>query len=156
MQTVWRIADKRYKTTALTGEGARLFGGRWNSPGISIVYTSESQSLAILELLVHLDSPALLNEFVLYGVEIDSSHITHMNRLALPPNWKGDPVPEEVKSIGDKWAVTRASVALSVPSALVPAESNYLLNPRHPDFSKLKIQKPIPFQFDPRFSSKHR
>jgi len=156
MQTVWRIADKRYKTTALSGEGARLFGGRWNSPGLRIVYTSESQSLSILELLVHLDSPALLNEFVLYAVEIDTSHITHVDRLALPSNWKDDPVPEEVKSIGDKWAVARSSVALSVPSALVPGESNYLLNPQHTDFSKLKIGKPLPFQFDPRFSSKHR
>jgi RES domain-containing protein len=152
--TIWRLIDKRFEKSAFTGDGARLYGGRWNSPGTAIVYTAQHQSLAILETLVHLDSPALLSEFVLIGVELDIALITHLDRASIPANWKADPVPAEVQLIGYQWAANQTSLALAVPSVLVPNELNYLLNPKHPDFSKLIIAKPIAFLFDERFSAK--
>jgi RES domain-containing protein len=150
--TVWRLVDRRWEKSAFNGEGARLYGGRWNSPGTAIVYTAQNQSLAILETLVHLDSPALLSEFVLIGVEFDIALVTLLDRASLPANWKDDPVAEEVQAIGDRWAANQTSPVLAVPSVLVPNEFNYLLNPNHPDFSKLKIAQPIAFEFNARFS----
>jgi RES domain-containing protein len=121
-----------------------------------MIYAAQSQSLAILEMLVHLDSPELLKKYVLFGVEIDAAFITPVDQSLLPKDWKADPVPPDVQAVGDAWARSRSSVVLSVPSALVPDESNFLLNPTHPDFSKLKIRKPVAFQFDPRFAVKKR
>jgi RES domain-containing protein len=121
-----------------------------------MVYAAQSQSLAILEMLVHLDSPALLKKYVLFAVEIDEALVAPVERSLLPKNWKEDPVPERVQAVGDAWAAGRSSAVLSVPSALVPGERNYLLNPYHQGFSKLKIRKPVAFQFDPRFVIKRR
>jgi RES domain-containing protein len=121
-----------------------------------MIYAAESQSLAILEMLVHLDSPELLKKYVLFGVEIDVDLISPVNRSSLPRNWKADPVPVDVQAIGDAWVRSGSSAVLSVPSVLVPDESNFLLNPMHPDFSKLKIRKPTAFQFDPRLTVRKR
>lgn len=148
--TVWRITSQKHARSAFTGEGARLYGGRWNTPGTPLIYTAQSQSLAVLEVLVHLDSPALLNTFVFFAVEIDSSYVTELDLSALPKDWKDDPIPVAVQAIGDAWARKADSAVLRVPSTLVPGESNFLLNPRHSDFQRLKIHKPISFRFDPR------
>ena len=148
--TVWRITSQKHARTAFTGEGARLYGGRWNTPGTPLIYTAQSQSLAVLEVLVHLDSPALLNTYLFFAVEIDSSYVTELDRSVLPKDWKDDPIPVAVQAIGDAWARKADSAVLRVPSTLVPGESNFLLNPRHSDFQKLKTHKPISFRFDPR------
>ena len=121
-----------------------------------MVYVAQSQSLAILEMLVHLDSPDLLKIYVLFGVEIDTALIAPLDRSSLPKNWKADPVPVSTQKVGDRWAASLTSLGLSVPSALVPDESNFLLNPLHPDFPRLKIHKPLAFQFDPRLATRHR
>lgn len=154
MLTVWRIVKQRHAKTALSGEGARLYGGRWNRPGTAMVYAAGSQSLAILEMLVHLDSPDLLKRYVLFGIEVDETLVTNLDRSVLPKNWKKDPAPVRVQAIGDAWAMGFESVVLSVPSVLVPSESNFLINPRHPDFSKLSIGRPLSFRFDARIGSK--
>jgi RES domain-containing protein len=146
--TSWRITKRKHARHAFNGEGAREFGGRWNNPGIAVVYTAQSQSLAALEMLVHLDSPGLLESYVLFEVEIDEALVQQVARL--PKNWKGDPPPAQIRAIGDEWALAARSVALRVPSALVPSENNFLLNPNHPDFARLRIGKPIRFRFDPR------
>jgi len=117
-----------------------------------MVYTAQSQSLAILEMLVHLDSPEVLKKYLLFGVQVDEALISPVDPSRLPKNWKADPVPVEVQAVGDAWVRGSESAVLSVPSALVPDESNFLLNPLHPDFPKLKIRKPVAFQFDPRFA----
>lgn len=150
MLSVWRIISEKFKKSAFSGEGARLFGGRWNSPGIPLIYTAESKSLAILEVLVHLESPDLLQKFVLFEVKVDNPFVTEINSASLPPNWREDPPPHAAQSIGDNWAINARSAALRVPSAIVPEEFNYLLNPRHPDFMKLQIGKPQSFLLDPR------
>lgn len=150
--SAWRITKEKHAKSAFSGEGARLYGGRWNSPGTSIIYTAQSQSLSVLEVLVHLDSPELLRKYLLFEVVIDASRIEVLNLSQLPANWKSDPAPASVQAIGDAWAAAARSAVLRVPSVLVPAESSFLLNPRHPDFAKLRIGKGIPFEFDPRFA----
>ena len=148
--TSWRITKRKHARNAFSGEGAREFGGRWNNPGTGIVYTAQSQSLAALEMLVHLGSPELLEKYVLLEVEIEDTLVTHVARSRLPKNWRDDPPPAQVRAIGDAWALAGSSAVLQVPSALVPGENNFLLNPNHPDFTRLRIGKPIRFHFDPR------
>jgi len=117
-----------------------------------MVYTAQSQSLAVLEVLVHLESPELLKRYLLFEVAIDVSCMDELDLSTLPRNWKADPVPPRVQAIGDGWVAGGHSAVLRVPSVLVPGESNFLLNPRHADFGKLRIGKARPFQFDPRFA----
>lgn len=150
--TAWRIAKQKHAKTAFTGEGARLFGGRWNNPGTSIVYTAQSQSLAVLEMLVHLDSPELLGKYVLFEIGMDDSVIGHVDPSRLPKSWRVDPSPAGVRAIGDDWIDAGTSAVLRVPSALIPSENNFLLNPRHKDFPRLSIGKPMPFSFDRRLA----
>jgi Uncharacterized conserved protein len=151
MLTAWRITKRRHSKTAFDGSGARRYGGRWNSPGVAVVYTAETQSLAVLEMLVHLDATALLQRYVLIGVKIDKSLIRELDRSELPRNWS-DSTCGGLKNIGNDWVRSAGSVALRVPSTLVPSETNLLLNPRHSDFHRVVIGKPIPFWFDPRLS----
>jgi RES domain-containing protein len=148
----WRITKQNHARTAFSGEGARLYGGRWNSPGVPVVYVAESQSLAVLEVLVHLDSPALLEKYVFLEVNFDAFLVIDLDRSCLPRNWQSDPVPEAIQAIGDRWILSRDSAVLRVPSVLVPGESNFLLNPRHPDFGKIGTSRPLAFRFDPRLA----
>jgi RES domain-containing protein len=154
--SAWRITKRKHAKAAFTGEGARLYGGRWNSPGSRVVYAAESQSLAVLEMLVHLDSAEILKQYVLFEIEIDASRIVTVDKAKLPRNWRADPAPERVRAIGDSWIATGASAVLRVPSALVPGESNFLLNPSHPDFARLIICKPLSFQFDLRLAGRKK
>lgn len=149
--TAWRITKRKYTKDAFTGSGARKYGGRWNSPGTSIVYTAETQSLAVLEMLVHLEQSDLLRRYVLIGVTIDETLIEKLDRSRLPRRWQDAPAIE-LRAIGDEWALRNISVALQVPSALVPAENNVLLNPAHPNFQKLVIGDPVSFAFDQRLA----
>ena len=151
--TAWRLTKRKHVRVAFNGAGARIYGGRWNSPGTPVVYTAQGQSLAVLELLVHLDDPLLLAEtFALIPVEIDTGFVLELSRSALPTNWQGMSSAAQLRSIGDDWVRNASSAVLKVPSAVVPAESNFLLNPRHPSFAKLRIGKPTSFQFDARFA----
>jgi len=150
--SAWRITKRKHAKTAFSGSGARRYGGRWNNPGSAIVYTSETQSLAVLEMLVHLDGPDLLHEYVLIGVGIEEPLLRDLDPSILPRNWRTDPALLLLRKIGDDWVVARTSVALRVPSALVPGESNVLLNPAHTDFPKVVIGKPVAFSFDPRLT----
>jgi RES domain-containing protein len=152
MITAWRIIKRKRARVAFTGEGARPYGGRWNSAGVAIVYTAESQSLAALEMVVHLDSPDLLYNYVVFEVGIDESLIAKVELSQLPRNWRTDPPPQKVRGVGDAWAAAGTSAVLQVPSAILPAEHNFLLNPRHRDFARLMMGKPSPFQFDPRLA----
>jgi RES domain-containing protein len=148
----WRITQQKHAKTAFSGEGARLYGGRWNSPGVAMVYVAQSQSLAVLEVLVHLDAPALLNKYVFLEATFDASLAIELDRASLPKNWRSDPIPKAVQAIGDRWASSGGSAVLRVPSVLVPEESNFLLNPRHPDFGKITVSRPQPFRFDARLA----
>lgn len=153
--SAWRITKRKHARNAFSGEGAREFGGRWNNAGTAIVYTAQSQSLAALEMLVHLDSSELLAKYVLIGVEFDQALVRPIDLTTLPMRWRSDPPLLEVRAVGDEWIQAGSSPVLQVPSALVPGESNFLLNPAHVDFPKLRFGKPLDFYFDPRLAG-HR
>jgi RES domain-containing protein len=153
MPIAWRIVKTRVAQQAFDGEGARLYGGRWNSVGVRMVYTAGSVSLAVLEILVHLESADVLPAYSLCAVRFDNAVVTSLERSRLPPTWRDSPSPPDLLVIGDAWIASGASAVLEVPSAVVESESNYLLNPAHPDFSALIIEPPQPFTFDPRLFS---
>ncbi len=148
--TAWRITKRKHVKTAFSGSGARKYGGRWNSPGTAIIYAAQTQSLAVLEMLVHLGGPELLQRYVLIGVEIEQSLVGEVEISELPRNWRANPAPLGLRSIGDDWVKGAGSVVLRVPSVLVPAESNFFLSPAHPDFPKLVVGEPVRFEFDER------
>ena len=150
--TAWRITKRKHGKTAFSGSGARKYGGRWNSPGTAIVYTAQTQSLAVLEMLVHLDGPELLQRYVVIGVEIEDELVRNVELSDLPRNWRADPAPVSLRRIGDEWIEAATSAVLRIPSTLVSAESNFLLNPAHPDFKKLLFGYPVSFHFDQRLS----
>jgi RES domain-containing protein len=150
MAVAWRIVKKKYARTAFSGEGARLFGGRWNYPGTALVYLAESQSLAVLELLVHMDSAELLGHYLTIRVTFDDSLIDSVPFEALPAAWQRDSALKQVRDKGEAWAVAGRTPVLRVPSVVIPTESNYLLNPRHRLFGQIEIGEAIPFQFDER------
>lgn len=134
MKRAWRIVKEKHAATAFDGEGAKLYGGRWNSAGTSVVYTSSTLALAALESIVHLNPPVMFN-YVAIPIEF--------NEAFLEP-------PPSTKDIGDLWVKEARSAVLELHSAIIPRELNYLLNPNHPDFKKIVIGKPEPFAFDPR------
>lgn len=150
--TAWRIFKKRHRASAFTGEGARRFGGRWNSKGIPVVYASESPSLAVLELLVHLQRQEILASYLLAAVTFDDAMVASIRVADLPSNWRSDTVPASLRTLGDQWIAGGASAILRVPSVLIDTESNYLLNPAHPDFAKCRFGKPKPFKLDARLA----
>ena len=149
MADAWRIVKARHVATAFSGDGAAKFGGRWNSRGVRMVYASAGKSLAVLESLVHLNPPVAF-EFVEFAIEFDAVLVTKRSPGKLPVEWRQEPPPASTQAIGDAWVKSNDSAILAVPSIILPSETNYLLNPAHPDFSKIKIAKPEAFVFDPR------
>ncbi|MGV3661007.1 MAG: RES family NAD+ phosphorylase [Prosthecobacter sp.] len=149
MRRAWRLVKEKHAGSAFDGEGAWLFGGRWNSVGTRVVYTSGTQSLAALETLVHLNPPVLF-KFVVIPIDFDDRMVEQLAASALPMDWKEEPPGPATKHVGDQWAQQARSAVLELPSAIVPGESNYIINPAHPDFKKMSIGKPQPFSFDPR------
>ncbi len=150
MLTAWRIVKKRYAANAFDGEGARLSGGRWSSPGVPVVYVASTRSLAALEMAVHLDRSTLLASFVLIPCHFDERLVTAVDRSRLPAYWRRDPPPPELAGVGDAWVKEARSAVLAVPSAIIDEETNFLLNPVHPDFSQIRIGDPQEFEFDQR------
>ncbi|WP_141054635.1 RES family NAD+ phosphorylase [Tepidiphilus succinatimandens] len=141
MRTVWRITTARFAQSAFSGEGARAYGGRWNPKGWEVVYTAESQSLALLELMVQ-DEP-LGAHYVLIPAQLpDDLPQTRIDIDQLPADWRTLGEREVLRSLGLAWLKSARTAVLSVPSAVVPAERNYLLNPRHPDFARIVIGEP--------------
>jgi RES domain-containing protein len=148
--TAWRIVKRAFVSTAFTGDGALLYGGRWNSPGVPIVYVSSSRALAILEMAVHLDRATLLTSFALIPCEFSARLVATLDRRELPDRWSQDPPPAELAAIGDRWVAQARSAILAVPSAIVGDETNFLLNPAHPRFAGITLGEPKDFTFDRR------
>jgi RES domain-containing protein len=141
MLSVWRITTAAFARSAFSGEGARLYGGRWNPKGVPMVYTAANQSLAMLEMLVQ-DQP-LRARYMMIEARIPSAvKIDRVRVDDLPSDWRDIGARVKLQSIGAKWARKRNAAVLAVPSAIVPAESNYLLNPLHPDFKQIKVGRP--------------
>lgn len=146
---VWRLVRVRHAIAAFSGEGAARFGGRWNSRGIRMVYASGSLSLAALETLVHLN-PLMPLRYVAIPVDFDVDQLEVLPEAALPKDWAARPPGFATQRLGDAWISRFSAVVWAVPSVIVPGERNYLLNPRHPEFSRLRIGTPESFAFDPR------
>lgn len=147
---VWRICREQYADAAFAGEGARLYGGRWNSKGVRVVYTSTSLALAAVELFVNLEPKLRPEDLVSIGADIpDDVRIERLDVKSLPREWC-QLRDERLRKYGDRWIHSATSAALYVPSAAIRDEWNVLLNPDHPDFAKLNVQKPKPFEFDLR------
>lgn len=133
----------------MSGEGARLFGGRWNSPGLAAVYLGDSIALAAMELLVHLGNIDVLRTYRKMPVYIPESLVMHIDATALPRQWEYGP-RRTTRTIGDRWLRGGDSAVLQVPSAVVPGESNYLVNPNHADFSAIEAGPVSDFRYDRR------
>jgi RES domain-containing protein len=136
---VWRICRRPFAD--LSGEGARLYGGRWNSPGRPLIYSAETAALAVLEVRVHLDLAwdILPDDYVLVAINLLSIPIEELTGL-----------PKKTVEVGDSWLASRRSALLKVPSAIVPESFNILINCMHPDAAAISIASIRPFVFDER------
>ena len=149
MLSAWRLTKTKLLSGAWDGQGAKKTGGRWNSVGIAVVYTSSTLSLALVEVLVHVPS-GILPAYSAVRVDFDESLVSAVERAELPAHWRSHPPPPETKAIGDRWVAQGNSVVLRVPSVVVPYEFNYVLNPAHPAFADIRLGDAMPFPFDPR------
>jgi RES domain-containing protein len=157
LRTIYRVLRKAYARSPLDGEGAFLYGGRWSSQGTRLAYTSEHQSLAMLEYFVHLDADDAPPDLVLVTAGLPDDLST--KRIAvddLPSVWRRSAAPAELARIGDEFAAEAKHCVLVVPSALAPHENNWLLNPQHRDFRRVIVQGVEPLSYDPRMFAGQR
>jgi RES domain-containing protein len=150
---VFRIVTRKWKAQAFAGEGARLYGGRWNPKGTAVVYTAGSRALALLEMLVQ-DEPLRAAYWIIPATIPDPVRIEHVTLKSLPHNWTASAHGETLRTIGRAWITRRKSAVLAVPSAAMPTETNYLLNPLHPDFDRIQIGQAQKLQTDLRLRRK--
>ncbi len=162
MKTVeaFRIYKSRYASSAMTGEGAKKFGGRWNSKDVAVVYCSSSLALAQLETLVHLKGSLPPGGFEFLRIAFPQKWIKHRIEVIDLENfgfdWRDYPSHVQLREIGDEWIASSKSLVLQVPSAVSPTESNYLLNPAHPDFPKITVGTASPVKWDARLLKRMR
>jgi RES domain-containing protein len=154
MAKAWRVVKTDYLTSALSGDGARRVGGRWNPPGLPALYASDSLALAMLEVLVHFDPAMPMADYVAFELDLPEKKIFTIKPAALPSTWPGrDSIPF-TQQMGKNWFVVSSAFAVRVPSAVVAQEGNFIVNPTHPDFAawlpSQLARTPIPLTFDPR------
>ena len=157
LRRVYRVLRKAHARSPLNGEGAYLYGGRWSSPGTRLAYTSEHQSLAMLEYFVHLDAADAPPDLVLVTAELPDdlpSEVVAVDEL--PSSWRRSPAPAELARIGDEFVAEAKHCGLVVPSALAPHENNWLLNPQHRDFRRVAVHGVEPLSYDPRMFAAQR
>lgn len=151
MAGFFRIVQTRWLNTALSGEGARRYGGRWNKPGTPAVYLAESRALAALEILVHAPREALCLDWTVIQIEIDEVDVERKPMSALPADWREMPSSQSARAFGDSWLAKSGRLALRVPSAVIPEETTLVINPAHSKWAKLKPIDVKPFRFNIRF-----
>lgn len=151
---VWRICRKAFASDALSGRGGLFVAGRWHSKGHQVVYASSSLALAALELLVHADRTELPADLIQVEIGVpDDVRIDRIERVELPRNWRDYPAAEALQRIGNQWLAGMATAALQLPSAVIPEECNYLLNPLHADAQKIAVIQSAKFLYDPRLAN---
>ena len=151
--TAYRITKTKRAATAFDGEGARLYGGRWNSIGTRVVYVAGSRSLATLEVLVHTEDISIIEgQYCIIEVAIPDELVLRIPPDDLPGRWASSEPVAGTQAYGDRWVADFRSAVLEVPSAVIKEESNYLLNPSHPDFESIVIGDPEPFRIDARLA----
>ena len=146
----FRIVKRRHALAAFSGDGAREFGGRWNHPGIPMVYAAKTRALAALESLAHYAGAERRIAFVTFEIEIPDKLALRVSLSDLPRDWRNPEPSASTQGLGSRWQMSRRSAALVVPSVLVPQELCVLLSPEHPDIDKITIKYPEPFEFDRR------
>ncbi len=150
MPTAWRVVRSKHAESAMTGEGARLYGGRFNSEGTAMVYAADSLALAVLEISVHLPSYRLLRDLVYLRIEIPEALVLDVEALELPDDWRSTPLSRTSQVWGDRWVADGARTVARVPSVLIPESWNYLINPRHPDVEEVRVGEAKALGLDPR------
>lgn len=153
MTTAWRLVKRKHAAEALSREGARLGGGRWNEVGIPVVYASGTLSLAVLELIVHFTRRdiKIAKSLMAVPVEIpDSVSQLEIMLKDLKSGWDTSPPPDFTRALGTEWVRVGKSAVLRVPSAVVQNEYNFVINPKHPDFVKITTGDARPFSLDER------
>jgi len=152
---VYRVLRRKYARTPFGGEGAFRYGGRWSSLGVRLSYTSEHQSLALLEYFVHLDKNDPPDDLVLAIAEVpDDLGREEVDVSQLPANWRDPAAPPELAGFGDAFVQKGEPCLLVVPSAIAPHEHNWLLNPQHSEFNRIVIREHEPLAYDPRMFAK--
>ncbi|MFC0118477.1 RES family NAD+ phosphorylase [Pseudoalteromonas xiamenensis] len=151
---MYRLTQKKFADTPFSPQGAKLFGGRWNSKGTEALYFAESESLCVLEVFVHVNNdPQLIDKYDLYRIEVPEYLIVQLDKEDLPNNWRAIPVGELTQEIGDQFLKLPHPefVALQVPSTISPRDKNFLVNPNHPLMPEIleKAEK-LEFSFDSR------
>lgn len=147
---LFRITRKKY-IEDLSGDGSRIFGGRWNAKGFAVLYTSQTESLAALETLVHVPVDVIPSDLNLLILSVpDNVSGERIEAGDLPADWKNYPAPNSLAEIGTNWIESKSSFLLDVPSVLVRTERNILINPNHSEMEKIAIKEIRPFRFDPR------
>jgi len=140
----WRVFHKDYVDDPISGKGASQVGGRWNSRGIPVVYSSASLALAQLEHGLDPDDESLLRMYLQVIFEFDEKLVKHLDRDDLPADWNTTRPSSAAKMIGDAWYKDQDSAVLCVPSAIDPDDCNYVINPYHPDFTRISVSEPEP------------
>ena len=147
MKPAFHLCKTKHLANAMAGEGARLAGGRWNSPGLPVVYAAFSLSLTTLEVMVHLEETEVFYQlFSWLGLEIPGEIIEPLDIIHLPDGWHSDETNADSRALGNQWLRSMRSAVLAVPSVVTEGEKNYLLNPRHPDFGKIRVAPAQPFR----------
>ncbi len=146
----WRLTRRKYAATAFDGAGARRSGGRWNSKGTAVAYASEHLSLAALEYLVHVDVEDVPADLVAIRIDLADDFVRALDAKRLPKDWRAEPAPAALAELGDEWHRSRGSLALRVPSAIVPVEFNLVVNPEMSELARCRISPPEPFVYDAR------
>ena len=151
MNRVYRILRQKYARTPFDGEGAYRYGGRWSSPGVRLSYTSEHQSLALLEYFVHLDRNDPPSDLVLASADVpDDLSRERIDIADLPIHWRTPAAPSELAKIGDQFVQRGEDCVLLVPSVHAPSEHNWLVNPVHPEFRRVAVRALEPLAYDAR------
>jgi len=147
---VYRLAKKKYATT-LSGKGAAISGGRWNSVGVEMIYTAENRSLAMAEVSVHFSLATIPDDYMMLTISIpDELSILQVDTSTLSVDWNTFPHKQATKLIGDDFVLKGEYCLLKVPSAVTQGDCNILINPSHPEFKGITIVDVVPFPFDKR------
>jgi len=150
---VFRLSKTKFARD-LSGKGAEIAGGRWNSKGVAVIYTSASRALCTTEIAVHTPLGNIPEDYQIVSIQIPQSKIFELPVSRLPKDWRKFPHSSATQKTGDQFVRENKFLVMRVPSAVVQGDFNYIINPRHPDFQKVKIAETLEFSFDERLFKK--
>ncbi len=153
---VYRLSRGKYHLD-LTGKGAELYGGRWNSKGVAMLYTSQSRALAFAEVAIHIPVGIVPKDYFLISINTsDTASILKLAEKDMPADWRSNPHSNSTQNIGDQFIVESKYLIFQVPSAIVPGDFNFLINPNHSLIKEVTIKDVEPFEFDSRYVAREK